>query len=153
MTCFEQLLQKKGINVSVLVREPLSGGLQNDQWVSEEETSDPSPLPRIPGVGILVRPVPVRKRSAGGILIPDSFREDMTYLNTVGRVLALGELAFKDTEIYKNGPWVKPGDYIVYGKFAGQKLIWKGVRLLIMPAKAIELVVDKPEYLDSNFRE
>lgn len=134
-------------------REALDGAIQNDQWMTDEETPDPSPLPRIPGVGILVRPIPIRRKSAGGILIPDSVRQDREYLNTVGRVLALGELAFKDTDIYKNGPWVQPGDYIVFGKYAGQKLHWRGVRLLIMPAKAIELVVERPEYLDSNFKD
>lgn len=133
-------------------RTALDGGLANDSWISTEDTPDPSPLPRVPGIGILVRPVPIRKQSAGGILIPESFREDMEYLNTVGRVLALGELAFKDEEIYRTGPWVKPGDYIVYGKFAGQKFFWQGVKLLIVKANAIDLVVDKPEYLDSNFR-
>jgi co-chaperonin GroES (HSP10) len=132
--------------------EPLAGGMQNDQWISEDNVPDPDPLPRIPGVGILVRPVPVRRKTAGGIFIPDSVRADHEYLNTVGRVLALGELAFSDPDIYKTGPWVKPGDYVVYTKFAGQKVVWKGVRLLIIPAKSIELVVDKPEYLDNNFR-
>jgi co-chaperonin GroES (HSP10) len=68
-------------------------------------------------------------------------------------VLALGELAFKDTDIYRNGDWVKPGDYIVYAKFAGQKLWWKGVKLLIIKAPAIDLVVEKPEYLDTNFKD
>lgn len=131
----------------------MENALRNDAWITENEVPDPSPLPRIPGVGILVRPVPVRKVSAGGILIPDTVRSEIDYLNTVGRVLALGELAFKDPEIYKTGPWVKPGDYIVYAKFSGQKLFWKGVRLLIVKASAIELVVDKPEYLDSNFKE
>jgi co-chaperonin GroES (HSP10) len=139
--------------MSFTVREPLAGGMQNDQWISEDTVPDPEPLPRIPGVGILVRPVPVRRKTAGGIFIPDTVRADHEYLNTVGRVLALGELAFTDTDIYKKGPWVKPGDYVVYTKFAGQKVVWRGVRLLILPAKAIELVVDKPEYLDSNFRE
>jgi co-chaperonin GroES (HSP10) len=68
------------------------------------------------------------------------------------RVLALGDLAFKDEEIYRNGPWVVPGDYIVFAKYAGQKFFWKGVQLLLIKASAIELVVEKPEYLDSNFR-
>lgn len=134
-------------------REPLDGAITNDQWISAEDVADPSPLPRIPGVGILVRPVPIRRKSAGGILIPDTFREDREYLNTVGRVLALGELAFCDTDVYKNGPWVKPGDYIVYAKFSGQKLWWRGVKLLIIKPGAIELVVEKPEYLDANFKE
>ena len=137
----------------MLPHDALEAATSNDQWISEDDKPDPTPLPRIPGVGILVRPVPIRKKSAGGIIIPETFREDRSYLNTVGRVLALGELAFKDETIYKNGPWVKPGDYIVYAKFAGQKLVWKGVRLLIVKASAIELVVDAPEYLDNNFKD
>ena len=139
--------------MSVTTRMPLDGSVPNDQWMTSEETPDPSPLPRIPGVGILVRPVPIRRKTAGGILLPDTFREDMGYLNTVGRVLALGELAFEDRDIYKNGCWVKPGDHIVYSKFSGSKLYWKGVKLLLIKPASIELVVDTPEYLDSNFRD
>lgn len=134
-------------------RQSLDGAVTNDQWLTEESVPDPSPLPRIPGVGILVRPVPTRRKSAGGILIPDSVRADMDYLNTVGRVVSLGELAFKDEDIYRNGPWVKPGDYVVYAKYAGSKIWWKGVKLLLVKAASIELVVEKPEWLDSNFKE
>lgn len=137
----------------ITTRAPLDAATSNDQWLTEDSVPDPAPLPRIPGVGILVRPVPVRRKSAGGILLPESFRSDMEYLNTVGRVLALGELAFKDEEIYRTGPWVKPGDHVVYTKYAGSKLWWKGVKLLIIKAGSIELVVDKPEYLDSNFKD
>lgn len=135
------------------VREAADAAIPNDQWLTGDEVPDPSPLPRIPGVGILVRPVPIRRKSAGGILLPDTFRQEREYLNTVGRVLSLGELAFIDEDIYRKGPWVKPGDYIVYSKFGGQKIFWKGVKLLIVKAAAIELVVDKPEYLDANFKE
>lgn len=137
----------------ISTRQTADGAIRNDSWISEEEVPDPAPLPRIPGVGILVRPVPVRRKSAGGIIIPESIRSDMEYLSTVGRVLSLGELAFKDEDLYRNGPWVKPGDYVVYTKYAGSKVFWKGVKLLIVKAAAIELVVDKPEWLDSGFRE
>ena len=134
-------------------RQSLDGAITNDQWMTGDEVADPSPLPRIPGVGILVRPVPTRRKSSGGILIPDSVRSDMEYLSTVGRVLALGELAFKDEDIYRNGPWVKPGDFVVYTKYAGSKIWWKGVKLLLVKAASIELVVDRPEWLDSNFKD
>ena len=137
----------------MMTRSTMDASIPNDSWVTGDETPDPSPLPRIPGVGILVRPVPIRKKSAGGIIIPESFREDMQYLNTVGRVLSLGELAFKDEDIYRTGPWVKPGDYVVYTKYAGSKVWWKGVKLLIVKAASIELVVDKPEWLDANFKD
>ena len=135
------------------VREAADAAIPNDQWLTGDDVPDPNPLPRIPGVGILVRPVPIRRKSAGGILLPDTFRQEREYLNTVGRVLSLGELAFIDEDIYRKGPWVKPGDYIVYSKFGGQKIFWKGVKLLIVKAATIELVVDKPEYLDANFKE
>jgi co-chaperonin GroES (HSP10) len=134
-------------------RVAMDKAITNDQWMTEDVVPDPAPLPRIPGVGILVRPVQTRKKSAGGILIPESVRSDMEYLTTVGRVLSLGELAFVDEDIYRNGPWVKPGDYVVYAKYAGSKIWWKGVKLLLIKAAAIELVVDKPEWLDSNFKE
>lgn len=137
----------------ITTRESLDAAISNDLWMTDDVIPDPSPLPRVPGVGILVRPVPVRRKSAGGILIPESVRSERDYLNTVGRVLSLGELAFKDEEIYRNGPWVKPGDYVVYTKYAGSKLWWKGVKLLVVKAASIELVVDKPEYLDSNFKD
>lgn len=137
----------------ITARQSLDGAVSNDQWLTEESVPDPTPLPRIPGVGILVRPVPTRRKSAGGILIPDSVRADMDYLNTVGRVVALGELAFMDEDIYRTGPWVKPGDYVVYAKYAGSKIWWKGVKLLLVKAASIELVVEKPEWLDSNFKE
>jgi co-chaperonin GroES (HSP10) len=120
----------------VTTRSPLDGALTNDQWVTQEDIPDPTPLPRIPGVGILVRPVPIRRKTAGGILLPDTFREDREYLNTVGRVLALGELSF-----------------IVYAKLTGQKIWWKGVKLLLIKPSNIELVVEQPEYLDANFKE
>lgn len=132
--------------------QPLGGAVSNDQWISTDDVADPTPLPRVPGVGILVRPVPIRKKSAGGILIPETFREDMEYLNTVGRVLALGELSFKDETVYINGPWVKPGDFIVYAKYTGTKFFWRGVKLLIVKPSQIEMVVEAPELLDSNFR-
>ena len=135
------------------VREAADAAIPNDQWLTGDDVPDPNPLPRIPGVGILVRPVPIRRKSAGGILLPDTFRQEREYLNTVGRVLSLGELAFIDEDIYRKGPWVKPGDYVVYKKFGGEKIFWKGVKLLIIKAATIELVVDKPEYLDANFKE
>lgn len=137
----------------ISAREALDGAVQNDQWVTADDVPDPSPLPRIPGVGILIRPVPLRRKSAGGIILPDTVRADREYLNTVGRVLLLGDLAYKDEGIYPNGPWCAPGDFVLYGKFAGQKFWWKGVKLLLVPARDVLMVVDAPDYLDSNFKD
>ena len=75
----------------------LGGAIKNDLWVTDlEEQPDPSPLPELPGFNILVRPVSVKGVTKGGILIPDSTKDDMAYLTTVRKVLAMGDLAYLD---------------------------------------------------------
>ena len=86
--------------------------LKNDMWISQEETPDPDVLPEVPGYHILIRPISVKEKTKGGILIPDSTREDMSYLTTVGRVLAVGNLAYKDLDKFPNGKWCDVGDYV-----------------------------------------
>ena len=72
----------------------MGAALKNDLWVTDlEEVPDPSPLPTLPGFHVLVRPVSVKSVTKGGIFIPDSTKDDMSYLTTVAQVLQLGDLA------------------------------------------------------------
>ena len=106
-----------------------SNALKNDEWITDEDIADPNPLPEIPGYHILVRPVSVKSATKGGILLPDSTKSDMAYLTTVGRVLKVGDLAYKD-EKFANGPWCKEGDFVCYGKHTGNKFFYKGINLM-----------------------
>ena len=58
----------------------LNKAIKNDQWISgdEKEVADPSPLPVIPGFNVLIRPVSIKSKTKGGILLPDSTVDDMT---------------------------------------------------------------------------
>ena len=125
--------------------------LKNDMWISQEETPDPDVLPEVPGYHILIRPISVKEKTKGGILIPDSTREDMSYLTTVGRVLAVGNLAYKDLDKFPNGKWCDVGDYVCYGKHDGQKLYYKATRLIILFDDQIILKVEDPKDLDPTF--
>ena len=130
----------------------LGNALKNDEWISDEiEVDDPDILPDLPGFHVLVRPVSVKSQTKGGIFIPDSTRDDMAYLTTVGRVIALGELAYKDIEKFPNGNWCQVGDYICYGKHAGTKLFYQGVRLILLFDDQIIMRVDDPKDLDPTF--
>ena len=91
------------------------------------------------------------KTTKGGILLPDSTREDISYLTTVGRVLKLGELAYQDPDKFPNGAWCKKNDYIAYGKHVGQKLFYKGVRLLLLFDDQVIMKVEDPTDLDPTF--
>ena len=113
----------------------------NDEWISRDEAPDPDVLPEVPGFHLLIRPVSVKEQTKGGIILPDSTKNDIAYLTTVGRVLKVGDIAYQDTSKFPNGPWCKPGDYVCYGKHSGQKFFYKGVRMLLLFDDQISMVV------------
>ena len=59
----------------------------NDEWITNKESPDPDVLPNIPGYHVLIRPVAIREKTKGGILLPSKFKDDAQYLTTVGRVV------------------------------------------------------------------
>ena len=122
----------------------------NDAWNTNEETPDPEVLPYLPGYHVLIRPVAIREKTKGGILLPNKFKDDAQYLTTVGRVLKVGELAYADRDKFKGGSWCKPGDYVVYGKYQGDKFFYKGIRMLLVYDDQILMVVPDPADLDSQ---
>ena len=131
----------------------LSKAIKNDQWISgkEEEVKDPSPLPTIPGFHVLIRPVSIKEKTKGGIILPDSTVDDMAYLTTVGKGLAVGDLSYKDENKFPSGAWCNPGDYVCYGKHAGVKMLYRGVKLILLFDDQVMLKVDNPKDLDPTF--
>lgn len=146
--------------------DAMTGSLSNADWVSAPEKPDPTPLPHLPGWKLLVRPVPVRVQSKGGVWLPDNARSDMEYLNTVGRVLAVGDLAYRfeenrrDLSGFAGDPdvstlteyprWCQVGDYVAYGKYTGQKVTYQGVRCVLIRDRDVEFVVPDPSWLDPH---
>ena len=130
----------------------LGNTIKNDVWITDEEYSDtPDVLPELPGFHVLVRPVSVKEKTKGGILIPNSTKEDMSYLTTVGKVIKIGDLAYNDTDKFPKGPWCKEGDYICYAKHAGQKIQYKEVKMILLYDDQVIMKVEDPKYLDPTF--
>ena len=125
--------------------------VNNNEWIEDEEKADPEVLPSLPGYHILVRPVSVKSKTKGGLLLPDSVKDDVAYLTTVGKVLAVGDLAYKDEDKFPNGKWCDIGDYVCYARHAGQKLYYKGVRLLLLFDDQVMMKVDDPTNLDMTY--
>ena len=89
----------------------LGKAMQNSSWISDDDTLDPDILPELPGYHVLVRPISIKEKTKGGILLPGSVKDDISYLTTVGRVLKIGNLAYKDKEKFPAGAWCKEDDY------------------------------------------
>ena len=129
----------------------LGNAIKNDMWITEDEVKDPSPLPEIPGFHILVRPVSIKGVTKGGIMLPDSTKDDMAYLTTVGKVLSLGDLAYYDETRFPTGGWCQEGDYVCYAKHAGQKLFYKSVRLILLFDDQVICTLEHTKDLDPKF--
>ena len=71
---------------------------------------------------VLILPAPVEEKTIGGIIIPDSAKEKPLK----GEVIAVGT-GTKDEEMI-----LKPGDQVLYGKYAGTELDLDGTKYLIM---------------------
>ena len=130
----------------------LGNSIKNDMWItSEEDESTPDVLPELPGFHVLVRPVTIKEKTKGGILLPNSTKEDMSYLTTVGKVIKMGNLAYNDKDKFTKGPWCKEGDYICYAKHAGQKIQDKNVKMILLYDDQVIMKVQDPKYLDPTF--
>ena len=71
---------------------------------------------------VLIKPAPAEEKTVGGIIIPDSAKEKPLK----GEIVAVGN-GTKDEEMV-----VKPGDTVLYGKYAGTELELDGYKYLIM---------------------
>lgn len=112
---------------------------------TDKEIPDPKPLPKPTGWQILLRPVPIREQTKGGIFLPESVRDDYQYLSNVARVLAIGPNAFENVE-----QTFEVGDYVVYGRHSGKKFQYKGVLLTLLDDERVLMVVDDPTSMDPH---
>ena len=80
---------------------------------------------------VLIKPAPAEEKTVSGIIIPDSVKEKPLK----GEVLAVGN-GTKDEEMV-----VKPGDNVLYGKYAGTELEWDGEKYLIMRQNDILAII------------
>ena len=71
---------------------------------------------------VLVKPAEAEEKTASGIIIPDSAKEK----TLKGEIIAAGK-GTKDEEMV-----LKPGDHVLYGKYAGTEIELEGTKYLIM---------------------
>ena len=80
---------------------------------------------------VLVEPMAAEEKTASGIYIPDTAKEKPSK----GKVIAVGK-GTKDEEMQ-----VKPGDIVLYGKYAGTEITIDGKDYLIMRQSDILAII------------
>jgi co-chaperonin GroES (HSP10) len=128
-----------------IVEEAGVDGNSDDNWENLEDTKVPEDLQADLNSGdasvlywrALIMPVRPQKKSRGGILLVEESRENAQYLTYIGKIVALGPLWCKGANFQTDSPLeflpkLKPGDWVLYGRHAGQRVEYKGVKFLLV---------------------
>lgn len=104
-------------------------------------------LPRPVYWRVLVMPRTAEEKSKGGIIVAKEAQTAQEYQTYVGRILAAGGEAFKSERFANEQRLPEVGDWVVYGRYAGQRLEYRGVRLIVVNDDEILAVAADPETL------
>lgn len=114
-------------------------------WLNDEDAALPEDLPEPMYWRLLVMPVRPRKVSRGGILIAESAMEAEGHLNYIGKVVAMGGCCGKHKKYEGETKEVKVGSWVIYSRYAGQRIEYKGVKLLFINDDEVLALAKGPE--------
>ena len=116
---------------------------------------------------VLIRPYqpPKNHKVAGGgvIYLPDQVDHDRHFLQNCGQLVKIGNLAFRDPNVkpadgnyfpygYYQKPWAKEGDWVLFPRNAGQKIKYKGVKMVLMKDTFLLGKLSSPEDISVNYQ-
>lgn len=96
---------------------------------------------------VLVQPNVAKPMSKGGIALPDDTRDSQDILNYIGRIIDMGSLAYQHARLQGEVNMPKVGDWVIYGRYAGQVLSYKGTKLLMINDDEVLGIAPDPEAL------
>jgi co-chaperonin GroES (HSP10) len=102
-------------------------------------------LPQPTGWRVVVLPYAGARRTKGGIELAEQTIERQQLTTTCAYVLAVGPLAYKDTGKFPDGPWCKEGDWIIFGRYAGARMMIDGGEIRILNDDEILATIKNPE--------
>jgi len=132
----ERILAQKKINPT-----PKAISKAFDQKEDSNENSkdpsklEPSVLDRLPqptGYRVLVIPYYVAEKTKGGVFIPDATRDRESFATVVSYVVKLGPDAYKDSDKFPNGAYCSEKEWVLMGRYAGNRFKVDGLELRII---------------------
>lgn len=89
-------------------------------WAFPEVNAGQEPF----GGRVIVQLRRIKKKTAGRIILVEETKETEKWNNMIGKVVALGALAFKDRDslqAWPEGSWAKVGDYVRVPRWGGDR--------------------------------
>jgi co-chaperonin GroES (HSP10) len=129
-------------------KQPELQDAYDENGTLDTEKLDGAVMDRIPaptGWRLVVLPYQGTKKSKGGIVLADETLERQRVTTVCAYVLAVGDLAYADTNKFPTGPWCKKGDWIVFGRYAGARLPIDGGEIRILNDDEVLARINDPE--------
>ena len=119
----------------------------DDGKLDEEKLDDDirARLPHPTGWRISLLPYRGARVSKGGIAIAEETQKKTQLGTTCAYVLEVGPLAYCDESKFPDGPWCKPGDWIVFGRYAGSRIPIEGGEIRIINDDEVLATLNDPE--------
>ena len=116
-------------------------GLKKPKQITKESTKLPQPT----GWRILVLPFKMGEKTKGGILMGQDTVEKQQVASQCGNVLAMGPDCYRDKNRYKQGPWCKVGDWVMFTRYAGSRIKIEGGEVRLLNDDEILATIKNPE--------
>jgi chaperonin GroES len=129
---------KKAIQENTSIPKPLDnafGKSGEDKNAEDPSTMDTSALARLPqptGYRVLIIPYYPSERTKGGIIVPDAVRERESFATVAAYVVKLGPDAYADAQKFPNGPWCNEKDWVLIGRYSGNRFKVEGLEVRII---------------------
>lgn len=125
------------------------------EW-SNEDTALPEGffegMPKPTYWRVMIMPIKPKEVSKGGIVLAKANQDAQEILNFLGKVVALGPAAGVHERLGGDGStpgdgFPKVGEYVIYGRYAGQPLLYRNQKLIIVNDDEILGIVPNPDLL------
>jgi len=105
---------------------------KNEDDPSQMETSALERLPQPTGYRVLIIPYYPSAQTKGGLYVPDQVRDREAFATVAAYVVKLGPDAYKDSQKFPNGPWCNEKDWVLIGRYAGNRFKVEGLEVRII---------------------
>lgn len=107
-------------------------------WTNNESRKLPEPGEVLEPFGWKILVMPMRRESItkGGIILAQVTQDTDMYLNYIGRIVAVGPLAYRHSKYADMGlaekDYYQRGDWVVYPIYQYARIDFKGVKLILL---------------------
>jgi|TARA_R110000822_G_scaffold62439_1_gene153971 chaperonin GroES len=110
----------------------------------EKQKKDIEKVPKPTGYRLVLFPLKLESKTAGGIHLTDAVIEQASVATNVCKVIEVGPDAYLDKNKFPNGAWCKKNDWIIIAKYAGSRVSIDGGELRIINDDEVLAVVEDP---------